>query len=176
MQIREPQPADARGLARVHVRAWQRAYRAGLMPDRYLDELSVNDRTSWWQDVLARPLGPRAARFLAEDEAGTPVGFVVVGPEQGEAAATAGEVYALNVDPGAWGRGAGTALLAAGTRHLRTAGFAEAILWVHPANARACGFYVAQGWYDTGKRREEAVFGVAVPEARYRRVLDPGAD
>ena len=32
---------DAHAVGRVHVRAWQAAYRGGLMPDSYLDALAA---------------------------------------------------------------------------------------------------------------------------------------
>jgi hypothetical protein len=37
--IRQPTVDDADALGRTHVRAWQAAYRGGLMPDEYLDSL-----------------------------------------------------------------------------------------------------------------------------------------
>jgi hypothetical protein len=36
MLLRPAEPADAMAVARVHVRAWQIAYRT-LLPDEYLD-------------------------------------------------------------------------------------------------------------------------------------------
>jgi len=43
MLLRPAEPADAMGVARVHVRSWQAAYR-GLLPDAYLDGLRAEDR------------------------------------------------------------------------------------------------------------------------------------
>jgi RimJ/RimL family protein N-acetyltransferase len=48
-------------------------------------------------------------------------------------------------------------------------GFAETVLWVLPANARARRFYEAAGWVADGAERTSEVFGVTVPEVRYRR-------
>jgi ribosomal protein S18 acetylase RimI-like enzyme len=169
--VREPRPADAPALGRVHVRAWQSAYRGGLMPDDYLDGLSVDERTQMWSEALDRPARPRTARFVAEDDIGDVVGFIVVGPEAGDPDHEIGEVYAINVDPAAWGSGHGRALLEAGTRALADAGFAQAILWVHPGNDRACRFYERAGWEREGTERRQEVLGVEVPEVRYRRSL-----
>jgi ribosomal protein S18 acetylase RimI-like enzyme len=172
--VREARSGDARALGEVHVRAWQRAYRGGLMPDAYLDGLSVDDRAGMWEQALARAPRPRSARLAAEDAQGRVIGFIVVGPAEGDPDAGEGEVYALNVLPEVWGQGGGGALLAAGTERLRDAGFTTAVLWVHPDNARACGFYEAAGWHrDAAKRRQE-VLGVEVPEVRYRRSLAEG--
>ena len=46
-QIREALLTDARGIAKVHVRAWQSAY-SGLVPDSYLQSLTVELRTNTW--------------------------------------------------------------------------------------------------------------------------------
>jgi ribosomal protein S18 acetylase RimI-like enzyme len=171
MRVRDPRLDDAPALGALHVRAWQRAYRGGLMPDDYLDGLSAEDRVALWRDALATDPGPRAARFVAEDDDGAVVGFVVVGPVGGDADADEGEVYALNVDPDVWGRGAGRALLESGVAHLRAAGFGRAVLWVHPGNQRARAFYRAAGWLADGAMRHEEVLGVSVPEYRYARAL-----
>jgi ribosomal protein S18 acetylase RimI-like enzyme len=172
MRIREPRQPDAGAMGALHVRAWQRAYRGGLMPDAYLDQLSVEERVAMWTEALAREPRPRSTRYVAEADDGTVVGFLVAGPEGGDEAAAVGEVYVLNVDPDAWGTGAGRALLEAGTSFLGEAGFAVAVLWVVPGNQRARRFYERDGWVDDGAQREEEVLGVTVPEMRYRRVLD----
>lgn len=138
------------------------------MPDEYLDQLSPDERATMWAEGLQRPPRPRSARFVAEDESGNVVGFITVGPAGADQESEEGEVYALNVDPDFWGRGLGRALLAAGVSALADAGFTQAILWVHPGNERARHFYERVGWvFDEGEREQE-VFGVTVPEVRYR--------
>ncbi len=57
-----------------------------------------------------------------------------------------GEMYVIAVDPGAHGRGLGTALLTAGLRHLRQAGLAEAMLYVESDNTAAIRMYEAAGF------------------------------
>lgn len=169
--VREPTVADARALGRVHVRAWQAAYRGGLMPDEYLDGLEVGDRVRMWEEGLGRPTRPRSARLLAEDAEGTVTGFITVGPSDGNVDSEVGEVYALNVEPDAWGEGYGGVLLGAGTRALSGAGFGEAVLWVHPGNRRARRFYEHNGWRSSGQERLQEVLDVEVPELQYRRPL-----
>jgi RimJ/RimL family protein N-acetyltransferase len=171
--IREPGPDDARAIATVHVRAWQVAYRGGLMPDEYLDALSVDERTQMWAQGLAREPRPRFGRFVAEDAADGIIGFITVGPAEGDAEAAEGEVYAINVHPDAWGQGAGRALLEAGMRCLHDVGFDTAVLWVHPGNARARRFYERAGWHHDGGSRTQEVLGVEVAEVRYRIALAP---
>jgi hypothetical protein len=52
----KPRPAtqsDARGVAKVHVRSWQDAYR-GIVPDNHLDRLSVDTRELVFRESIAR--------------------------------------------------------------------------------------------------------------------------
>jgi ribosomal protein S18 acetylase RimI-like enzyme len=166
LRLREPKAFDAGPLAAVHVRSWQQAYR-GLMPEEYLDGLSVEDRTEMWMGWLQRPPRPRSRRLVAEDH-GDVVGFIVVGPAGGDDQTDTGEVFSLNVDPASWRRGIGRALLEAGVETLRDFGFREAVLWVHPGNDRARRFYEAAGWQDDHAERRQDILGVEISEIRYR--------
>lgn len=50
----------------------------------------------------------------------------------------------------------------------------EAVLWVHPENALARGFYEAAGWRADGHQRWREIQGAEIPEARYHRHLAAG--
>jgi len=52
MNIREANIEDAKGIANVHVKAWQSAYK-GIMPEEYLLSLSVKDKTELWLQTLS---------------------------------------------------------------------------------------------------------------------------
>lgn len=169
--IRTPEVDDADDLGRVHVRAWQGAYRGGLMPDAYLDGLSAEDRASMWRQALEQPPRPRGTRLVAESPDGAVIGFAIVGSAEGDPDPQQGELYAINVDPDHWGSGAGAELLSAAMAALRSADFANAVLWVHPRNGRACAFYERHGWVSDDVERTEEVLGVTVPEARYSIAL-----
>jgi ribosomal protein S18 acetylase RimI-like enzyme len=162
--VRRATASDAPAIGRVHVRAWQAAYR-GQMPEEYLDGLRPEDRTAYWEAVLARE-DLRGVVLVAE-QAGEVVGFAAAGPSRDPEGA--GELYAINLDPGHWGTGAGRALLEAAQEELARLGFAESVLWVLPGNTRARRFYEAAGWADDGSERTSEVFGIALAEVRYRR-------
>jgi RimJ/RimL family protein N-acetyltransferase len=166
--IRPAVAEDAARIAEVHVAAWRTAYRGGLLPDAYLDQLAAAQREPSWQRLLDDP--PAGVRVLVSDRPGGATGFVLVGPERGDQDPRRGELYAINVHPDAWGHGDGPALLAAGTE-LLAASFVEAVLWVHPDNRRARRVYERAGWREDGTARTEEVWGVEVPEVRYRRQL-----
>jgi len=106
---------------------------------------------------------------LVAEPAGLVVGFAVVGPAQDPEGA--GELCAITVDPDHWGTGVGSALLAAAQAELARLGYAEAVLWVLPDNARGRRFYEVEGWITDGTQRTSEVRGVVVPEVRYRRRL-----
>jgi len=169
--IRTPVAADAAALGRVHVRAWQAAYRGGLMPDEYLDSLSADERASIWAGILARPLPATGTRFVAERPDGKVAGFIVVGSAPGEHTDDTGELFAINVDPDHWRTGIGDVLHDAGIAAMVESGFGRAILWVHPGNSRARRFYEARGWMSDGATRSEEVLGVDVDEVRYSITL-----
>jgi GNAT superfamily N-acetyltransferase len=135
------------------------------MPDAYLDGLRPEDRAAHWEGVLRRD--DLVGTILVVERDGAVVGFAAVGPAQEPAGA--GELYAINLDPDHWGTGAGRALLGAAQAELARLGFADTVLWVLPANARARRFYEAAGWVADGSSRGSQVFGVMVPEVRYRR-------
>jgi ribosomal protein S18 acetylase RimI-like enzyme len=164
LTVRHAAVADAPAMGRVAVRAWQAAYR-GHMPDDYLDGLRAEDRAAYWEGVLGRD--DLRGTILVIERDGEVVGFAAVGPSPDPQGA--GELYAINVDPGHWGAGAGRALLEAAQAELARLGFAETVLWVLTGNARARRFYEIAGWVADGSERTDEVFGVTVPEVRYRR-------
>lgn len=170
--VRRAEPGDADALGAVHVAAWRAVY-PGLMPQAYLDGLDAGHRAARWRETLeVPPRDARTARYVVEVDDAV-VGFAVAGPAGGDEGSEAGEVYTLNVDPAAWGSGAGRALLAAVEEHLAAQGFAEAIVWLHPDNARSRAFYEQQGWRPDGGTRRDEVFDVEIDEMRYRRLLPP---
>jgi ribosomal protein S18 acetylase RimI-like enzyme len=168
--VRHARVEDAAALGRVHVRAWQAAYR-GQLPDGYLDGLRAEERAAGWERGLQRDRA-RDPVLVAERDARV-VGFAVVGAAEDPRGA--GELYAINVDPDHWGTGAGRALLLAAQAELARLGYGEAVLWVLPGNRRARRFYQAAGWVADGAERSAEVQGVVVPEVRYRRRLEPAA-
>jgi len=162
--VRRATAADAPAMGRLHVRAWQAAYR-GHMPDEYLDGLRAEERAAGWERSLGRER-PRGAVLVAERD-GEVVGFAALGPSPDPEGA--GELFSINVDPDHWGTGAGRALLEATQEELARLGFGETVLWVLPANARARRFYERAGWTCDGTERTVDALGVTVPEVRYRR-------
>jgi len=169
-EIRPLTEADIDALAEVHVRTWQSAY-AGIVPAEVLDAL---DPAVWAERRRSWSVPPGASTLVADDD-GTLIGFANFGPSRVDQAGadeydmSTGELYAIYVDPGHQGAGAGRLLLTAAREELATAGFAEMRLWVLEENHPARRFYEYMGMAPNGERSHYTPRGstVELPEIRY---------
>jgi GNAT superfamily N-acetyltransferase len=141
--------SDAAAIAGVHGRSWSAAYRE-LIPPSVLGGMTLEGGTRAWDERLAEPAGPPA--FVAEDDAGSIVGFVALAmpARDDDATPLTAEITALYVDPPSWRGGVGSALLATALDRLRRDGFETAILWVLVGNEPARRFYERYGFVADG--------------------------
>ena len=169
LDIRRASRRDAAAVARVHVDAWQQAYR-GLLGTKLLAALSVGERARAWRELL----GGESEEFFAlvAEVDGRAAGFVAAAtPSRDEdAGPDTAEVGALYVSPRLWRQGTGTALLEAAMERFGVAGFGEVTLWVLAGNEPARRFYTARGFRPDGGRRTGQT---GKPEERLRARL-PG--
>ncbi len=111
--IRRVRLTDAPSIADIHVRTWQATYR-GDLPDVSLDSLDASRREEMWRHAIDHG-SPVAATFVAEDSNGNDTvrisGFCHAGPGRDVVDQTAGEIYALYVDPTAQDYGVGAVLM-----------------------------------------------------------------
>jgi acetyltransferase (GNAT) family protein len=77
--FRQAEVADADVIAVLHVASWRETY-SGILPDQFLDELSVEVRSAMWRGVL----GDRTNVFVAEN-GNDIVGFGACGRQRNEA-------------------------------------------------------------------------------------------
>jgi GNAT superfamily N-acetyltransferase len=131
--------------------------------------MTVEPWVSWWQDRIATPEA-HSHTLVAERDAEV-VGFAHLGAAREDAGVGLGELYAISVQPDAWGLGVGRALMVETLTLLRSEGFSEAILWVLDDNPRTRRFYELAGWYADGGAKDEEWLGTSVREIRYRIVL-----
>lgn len=170
VQLRRARDTDARGIAEVHVRTWQAAYR-DLFPEHYLNALDVDARERHWASEL-RILPADRRPWVAQADTEI-VGFAAAGPARDDAASSStGEVYAIYVLPDCWDRGLGRNLLTHAERDLVANGYSDAVLWVAADNERARDFYQRAGWHADGGERTEHIGGQEVAEVRHRRALE----
>jgi GNAT superfamily N-acetyltransferase len=172
MEIRRALADDALGVATVHVRSWQAAYR-GLLPDAYLDQLDIEARRVGWARTIEETDWPRSGTLVATEANANVAGFAHIGPARDDDldAAVVGELAAIYALPEVWGSGVGRRLMAAAVNVLRDAAFSDAILWVLDGNDRAQRFYEMGGWVTDGAAKDIVIADTPLAEVRYRLVL-----
>jgi GNAT superfamily N-acetyltransferase len=165
--LRRATGADAHAVARMHVAAWQTAYR-GIVPDPFLEAMDVAARAARY--TFDRLGSGDPATWIAVD-GDRVVGMVSISPSRDEDLPELGEVQALYVSPERWRSGAGTQLMARAEALLVQAGFRDALLWVLRDNHRGRAFYEATGWLVDGRTKTVEIGGREVVEVRYRKSL-----
>jgi GNAT superfamily N-acetyltransferase len=171
MEIRRALTSDASGVATIHVRSWQAAYK-GLLPPEFLDQLDIDARKGGWQQTIAEADWPRTGTLVAAEANAHIIGFAHVGASRDDDAdGQTGELAAIYLLPAVWGSGVGRRLMAAAVNVLRDAGYAHAILWVLDGNENARRFYEAGGWHLDGAKKDVALGDTPLAEVRYRLVL-----
>ncbi|GHG50269.1 N-acetyltransferase [Flavimobilis marinus] len=161
--IRTATVADAADIAQVHVASWREAY-AGIVPADYLAALDAEERRALWERALARG---EITTWLAVVDSRT-VGFATLGPRRDEDAEPGDlEIYAMYLDPEAWGRGVARDLM----RHslAEVPDGASLSLWVLGDNDRAQRFYRRHGFAPDGVERMEEYGDTYLVEVRYLR-------
>src|SRR5258706_8745528 len=122
-------PRDALAVVGNAVRSWQAAS-SGLLPGGYLG--------GWGAEAGARRYtfdvsDPERPETIVAEEGDAILGFVTTAPAQDMPGI--GELAALHVDPAAWRRGIGTALITAARARFVELGFGAAMLWLLVGNS-----------------------------------------
>lgn len=131
--IRPAIPADAAGIARVHVTSWRSTY-PGMLPDRYLIGLSPPAYAARWRTMLAAE-GRGRRTFVAVDPddphaRNGVIGFGSCGPQRTSLEGYGGEFYALYMLDHMQGMGWGRRLMGAMAQELLECGMRSAVVWV----------------------------------------------
>lgn len=161
--IRPAVVEDAEAIARVHLASWREAYR-GVVPPERLAAVDESERARQWREAIES----RHGSVLVADLDGEIVGFAHVGHSRDEDAGSGThEIYAIFLEPSAWGRGAARELM----RSLLAAlpENAPVTLWALADNERARHFYRRHGFSPDGVERMETAGDRSYLEVRYRR-------
>jgi GNAT superfamily N-acetyltransferase len=159
--IRALTAADVDAVAAVHVRG-TRAANAGIMPAAHLASLDPAVFAARRRADLGGS-GRQTVVAIRDDRI---VGFAGFGADREDPGL--GELYAIYVDPDAWGTDAGWRLFEAARHGLTGLGFAVMRLWVLAANRRARSFYERAGMTTDGVTvPHRAGAGIELPKLRY---------
>jgi RimJ/RimL family protein N-acetyltransferase len=170
--VRPARIEDVAEIAQIHVRSWQAAY-AGLIPQSYLDSLTPAQRVPGWTQTIRGEGASTGATLVATDGCDRAIGFAHVRESRDPdiSADRVGEVWAIYLDPEAWGTGAGRGLMTAAVGRLTELGYQQATLWVLDGNMRARRFYEAAGFSLDGAVKDDGSRGFVLREVRYRLPL-----
>jgi GNAT superfamily N-acetyltransferase len=164
--IRSATADDAAAIATVHVASWRSAH-AHVLPAEYLDSLSVTERTESWRSILT----DRAGSTLVAEADGRTLGFASYGASRDEDAEDGCmELYAIYLDPEAWGRGVARDLIRTVLADVPPE--VRMTLWVLSENPRAHHFYRRHGFQPDGVERIEERAQVPVTEVRFARAAE----
>jgi GNAT superfamily N-acetyltransferase len=140
--IRAAEPADAQAIAQVRIDSWRTTYR-GLIPDAYLDGMTLEASTALWQRVLQA--GSDAASVFVAVRAGEVIGFaagnVLKEPKHGADA----ELTAVYLRRDAQRMGVGHRLVGAVVAAQQARGASAMIVWTIAGNRGARAFYETLG-------------------------------
>jgi ribosomal protein S18 acetylase RimI-like enzyme len=167
MTLRIAVTSDAEKCARVHVAAWQAAYR-GLVPEAFLAGFTVEKRTT----VVRTSLEAHSEETWLLEEGNEPVAILTIGPNRDEDLdkQKVGELWGIYITPTWWRRGIGTKLVNEAERMLSSRGYEQVVLWVLDGNGPARRFYEAMG-YGVDGAEKMVTLGVSLKVVRYMKSL-----
>ncbi len=140
--IRRAAASDAEAIARVRIDGWRQAYK-GLVPQAYLDAMSIEASLPLWQRALAAPTD-RASVFVAEGPkgvAGFAAGTRLAEPKHGFDSELTAIYLARELQRQGLGRRLAGTIAAERAAH----GATGMIAWVLAGNQGARRFYESLG-------------------------------
>lgn len=167
--IREARLDDVNGIANLHVKTWQYAYK-GIVDQEYLNNLSIEKRKKSWNNKL-KEKSPRVSILVAVSDEKI-LGFSAVGPSRDkDATNNIGEIYSIYIDHFSLRKGIGTALIQRGLKELKSDEFKNVTVWVLEKNTIGRNFYKKCGFVFDGTSKKEEMDGQLFEEVRYMKEL-----
>jgi L-amino acid N-acyltransferase YncA len=162
IEIRAARAADAEGIARVHVTAWQEAY-VDAFPAEYLTALDPADRVDRWRRIIEDDAEDVRVAVDTDTDTDTVVGWATSGYRRDPDGPRTLELNGIYLLGSYHGSGAGQGLIDAAL------GERPAYLWVLEVNPRAQAFYLRNRFAFDGGARTDHVGGHPVSELRMVR-------
>ena len=161
------QSTDARAIAEINVRAWQKAYK-GLLPDALLDKLSVDGAAKGWQAHIESGV----IIWLLEFD-GVVRGFASIGKSlDKDAEQDVAELFTIYIEPEYVGMHLGSELIHAALNDLRHSQFRQCTVWFLAGNDQAQAFYERIGFIKDNVEKHEMLNGIEMHQIRYRLQLE----
>lgn len=169
MLLRAAKPEDAEFIGSIRVAAWQAAY-CDFMPDAYLASLDPGANLDGLRVALRAEPPPFTLR-VAEIEK-QPIAFSILGKPRYDADPSVAELWALNVHPAYWRKGAGQQLVAHALLDAKEQKFTFVELWCLRGNLAAQRLYETCGFMPDGQARTtNSLTGCPLQELAYRHAL-----
>lgn len=169
MLIRAARPEDAEFIGSIRVAAWQAAYR-GFMPDAYLASLDPAANLDGLRAALCAEIPPFTLCIAEMEE--LPMAFSLLGKPRYDTNHSVAELWALNVHPSHWRKGAGQQLVRQALLDAKEQKFASVELWCIRGNLAAEHLYEACGFVSNGQvRTNSSLTGDPLHESGYSYAL-----
>jgi RimJ/RimL family protein N-acetyltransferase len=160
--IRKALPKDAHERAICHTASWRSAYK-GIVPDEYLDNISIEERNKKNKKQLQEFKNVSFYNATYENKI---IGLLAIHKSRDEDKPNAGEIGGIYLIEEFWGKGYGRKMMDFAITALKNMGCNEIILWVLEDNARARRFYEKCGFSFDGTKKE-IIIGKPLIEVRY---------
>lgn len=149
--IRAATPADAAGIAAVHVQSWRDTY-AGLLPDEFLARMTSPETQAQREGFWTGNIEAGQDVVLVAEDAGEIVAFASAGAARDHPGFDA-ELFTLYSLKAAQGAGTGRELLRRAAQALHARGAGSLALWVLDTNPTR-HWYARQGAVDCGEKTD----------------------
>jgi ribosomal protein S18 acetylase RimI-like enzyme len=148
--VRSAVPADADAVARIWIDGWRIAYR-GLVPDRVIDSLRLEDRQAVWRARLTD--GDPQARTSVVVAGDLVAGYcrIATPSRDDDAGPRTAEIASIYVAADRRRQALGHRLLSTVLGELRRDGWTAVTLWVFTENTGARAFYTTHGFAPDGR-------------------------
>lgn len=161
--IRQATIDDTKVISLIGVASWKSAYR-GIVPDEYLDSLTVEKRERY----ITASLANTAKHFVIAEADGRAVGMACFYPScNGTTNKEVWELEAIYVLPQYWDKGIGRILINHVFQYMREHNAFVCILWVLNDNYHAKGFYEHICLTNTGVEKTINIGGKDLIEVCY---------
>ena len=164
MTIRTAMLEDVKEIAAIHVKSWQVVYK-GLIPQSYLNNLSISKREKSWQNILTHS----QTHTIVQEIDDLVVGFANFGQTRDEDkdSKITGEITSIYLNPEYGRKGLGTECVEFILKNMKNLKFTQITLWVLDTNEIARKFYEKMGFKADGAIKIDVRENFELREMRY---------